>query len=300
MMFHMRAKHGGTMIVKEGEVKKVDTKTDETLSAGVYPAWHPNGNLISFSVNEIHQYFHSQPDKRVEVMDHASDLILYNIRENSVSSIRQASLPEAFETFPAWSPDGRYLYYCSAEARTPNEYENIKYNLLRIGFNTEDHSFSKIDTIVSSDETGLSVSFPRISPDGRYVLFCMSDYGNFSIWHDESDLYIYDLEKDQLSKPEAINSPEADSYHTWSSNGKWIVFSSRRMNGLFTRPYFAYHYGEGKFAKPFLLPQKDPGFYETLLKSYNVPELIKTPVSISTWKFNQAAMEDADKGSCRQ
>ncbi len=297
MMFHMRAKHGGTIIVKDGEVKKVDTKTANTMSAGVYPAWHPNGNLITFSVNEIHQYFHAQPEKRIEVMDHAADLILYDIDRNSVSIIEQASKPDAFETFPAWSPDGKYLYYCSALARSPNEYEEIKYNLLRIEFNTEDKSFGRVDTIVSSNETGLSVSFPRVSPDGRYVLFCMSDYGNFSIWHDESDLYIYDLEKEQISKPDAINSPESDSYHTWSSNGKWIVFSSRRINGLFTRPYFAYHYGEGQFSKPFLLPQKDPEFYKTYLKSYNVPELIKTPVSVSTWEFNQVAKEDAEKSS---
>lgn len=295
MMFHMRAKHGGTMIIKDGEINKVNTKTAETLSAGVYPAWHPNGNLIAFSVNEIHQYFHAQPDKKIEVMDHASDLVLYDLESNSVSIIEQASGTEAFETFPSWSPDGKYLYYCSSDAHPPAEYENIKYSLLRIKFDEKEKYFGKVDTVVSAGKTGMSVSFPRISPDGNYVLFCMSDYGNFSIWHDESDLYIYDLVSGNLQKPAALNSHETESYHTWSSNGSWIVFSSRRMNGLFTRPYFAYHYGDGSFAKPFLLPQKDPAFYEGMLQSYNVPELIKTRVSIPTWKLRHAAMQEADQ-----
>lgn len=295
MMFHMRASHGGTIIQKDGKAKKFNTATDSTLSAGVYPAWHPDGDLITFSVNKISQSFYAHPKRRIEVIDRASDLILYDIKENSVSPIKQASTKESLETFPAWSPKGDYLYYCSAHHDTSlhfeksNEYAQVRYDLVRIAFNAKDKSFGKTDTLISSRKTGRSVSFPRISPNGRYILFSYSTFGNFSIWHDESDLYVYDLETEKIIKADALNSEESESYHSWSSNGKWVVFSSRRVNGLYTMPYFSYHYGEGKFSKPFLLPQRDPDYYKTFTKSFNIPELIKTPVNITGGKLVKVA-----------
>lgn len=292
MLFHLRAQFGGTMIIRDGDIKKVNTKTPETLSAGVYPSWHPNGSLVAFSVNKIQQYFHVNPEKRIEVLDLASDIILYDVGKNIVSTSKSISTKKSFETFPTWSPDGNFLYFCSAPAKPPNEFDQIKYDLLRIAFNQETHEFGEIDTIIFSNKTGLSVSFPRISPDGQYILFCMSEYGNFTIWHPESDLYIFDLANKKIMKPD-INSMETESYHTWSSNGRWIVFSSRRIDGLFTRPYFAYFGKNGKTGKPFLLPQKNPDFYQIFLKSYNIPELIKNPVAASTWHLNKIAHKEA-------
>jgi len=76
------------------------------------------------------------------------------------------------------------------------------------------------------------------------------------------------------------NSDQSDSWHCWSSNSRWIVFSSKRDNGLLARPYFSYFDPEGREHKPFVLPQKDPTFYDTWLKTYNVPELVSGPVTI--------------------
>jgi hypothetical protein len=151
--------------------------------------------------------------------------------------------------------------------------------LLSISFNPENGSFGSVDTVYKATETGKSISFPRVSPDGKFVMFCMSDYGNFSIWHPESDLYLFNLETKELFKPE-INSGQAESYHTWSANGRWLVFSSRRSDGLYTRPYFSQMDGQGVFSKPFVLPQKDPLFYDGSLKSYNIPELVKSKVKL--------------------
>ncbi len=107
----------------------------------------------------------------------------------------------------------------------------------------------------------------------------MAKYGYFTIWHPETDLYLMNLETNVITKPD-INSNRSESYHTWSSSGRWIVFSSRRIDGLFTRLYFAYFRRDGKMDKPFILPQKDPGFYETFLKSYNIPEFITSEVKL--------------------
>lgn len=78
-----------------------------------------------------------------------------------------------------------------------------------------------------------------------------------------------------------INSAETDSYHCFSGAGHWFVFSSKRMDGLHTRPFFSYLDEEGNATKPFVLPQKDPEFYATFIKNYNIPELIKGEVPYS-------------------
>ena len=136
-----------------------------------------------------------------------------------------------------------------------------------------------VDTVISSAKIGKSISFPRISPDGKYLLFVTTSYGNFTIWHTDSDLYLMNLETNEITKPD-INSDKAESYHSWSSNGRWIVFSSRRIDGQFTSPWFSWFDVQGKAHKPFLLPQKDPHFYDSFLKTYNVPEFITSKVDL--------------------
>ena len=85
MQFHMRQGFGGTMIVVDGKPKKVDLKTDKTISAGVYPAWHPKKKLIAYSTNNTGQSFHTKNRNKVEVQDTESDIILYDVEKNEVS-----------------------------------------------------------------------------------------------------------------------------------------------------------------------------------------------------------------------
>lgn len=58
----------------------------------------------------------------------------------------------------------------------------------------------------------------------------------------------------------AINSEQSESWHCWTSNGRWIVFSSKRLDGLFARPFFSYVDERGEFHKPFVLPKRIPAF----------------------------------------
>jgi hypothetical protein len=280
MMLHLRGNAGGTILVQDGKVIKLNTKVKETISNCVYPYWHPSEDFIAFSVNAIQQVFHSVKEKRIEVFDSKSDIVIYDIRNNKLITSKIISSEDSFETFPAFSPDGKSLYFCSAKKRIqPDEYNKIRYSLCRIDFDALSGSFGdKIDTLVSSFQTGKSVSFPRISPDGKTLVFTLSDYGNFSIWHREADLYQLDLSSGNFHSIDAINSSESESYHSWSSNSRWMIFSSRRMDGLYTRPFITYAGKNGSFGKPFMVPQKDPDFYEESLCSFNVPEFIKGKV----------------------
>ena len=50
---------------------------------------------------------------------------------------------------------------------------------------------------------------------------------------------------------------------------------------MFTKPYFTYIDENGTAHKPFLLPQKDPAFYDSFMRIYQVPELANEPVPIT-------------------
>jgi hypothetical protein len=281
MMFHLRGNIAGTVLVKDGNVTKLNTKTKETISNCVYPYWHPSGNYIAYSVNSISQVFHSVKEKRIEVMDSKSDIVVYDIKADKLVTSKLISREDSFETFPSFSPDGKTLFFCSASKGTlPDDFSKIRYSLCKIDFDPASASFgSRIDTLVSSYKTGKSISFPRPSHDGKYIMLTMSDYGNFSIWHNEADLYLLNLADGSLKKMENINSGSTESYHSWSSGSHWFVFSSRRIDGLYTRPFFAWLDDNGEASKPFLLPQKDPDFYDISLRSFNVPELITGKVT---------------------
>ncbi len=97
-----------------------------------------------------------------------------------------------------------------------------------------------------------------------------------------------DLEKGELTKP-PINSEFSESWHSWSSNSRWIAFSSKRGDGPFTRCYLSHIDPTGQAHKPLVLPQADPKFYDSFIKTFSVPELVTGPVPISTATLTRAA-----------
>jgi len=297
MNLHIRGEHGATMLQVNGQMELYNTKTDSTISACVYPYWHPSGKYIAYSVNKTKQAFHTARDERIEVFDEASDIVVYNLAKNQLSSCPQLKT-DNFETFPVFSPDGNTLYFCLAtkQAIIQTGYKDIKYSLCKIAFDPATGTFGdKIDTLISADKTGKSISFPRPSFDGKYLMFTQFDYGNFSIWHKEADLYLMDLKTGTYRPLEEVNSNDTESFHDWSSNSHWFVFSSRRGDGLYTRLYIASMDDSGRATKPFMLPQKDPRFYDACLFSYNVPEFVTSPVKVSANKLEKKLLTEKPK-----
>ena len=288
MMFHSRGERfQGTFLYADGRQRRVNTKTEHASRAGAYPAWHPSGDYIAFSTNNTVQFFHALPGKKIEVCDWGSDLVIWDVGKSAMLRDARFTAKDEWETFPAWSPDGKWLYYCCAVAKKmPFESQHLKYGLFRTDFDAATGRFgNRTDTLLNPETFDKSVSFPRISPDGRYLLYTASTYATFPIWHSEADLEMIDLNTRRAVDTRALNSDEADSYHTWSSTGRWIVFSSRRMDGLHTCLYFAYFDTAGRIHKPFVLPQRNPDFYRVFLKSYNVPEFISEKVELNAYEM---------------
>ena len=294
MLFHMRETYPGTILIDGDKIEKLNTKTEQTISSLVYPSWHPSGKYVAFSVNNTKQGFHMNDRNRIEVFDEASDVVVYDVEKHEIVTTGKLFSKEAFETFPTFSPDGKTLYFCTAGARPiPKEFSEIKYSLCSIAFDPDTRSFgSVVDTLYNANTAGQSVSFPRVSPDGKHLMYTVSGYGNFSIWHKDADLYMADLSTGESVPLDILNSDDVESYHSWSSNSRWVIFSSRRIDGLYTRPYIAYIGEDGKACKPFLLPQKDTEFYDRFMMSYNIPEFITGKVKVGGRVLGLKAKED--------
>jgi len=294
MQFHARQNFGGTIIAYDGHIKKVDMKNDSILSAGVYPAWHPWLKLIVYSTNMTAQSFHTTHHNKIEVYDSESDLIAYDIDKGEVTNLENDA--NELEVFPAWAPDGKTLYYCSAHFEWKDSAltkvdeiikrsQEIKYNIYRKRFNPETMAFGPRELVFSADSLNKSATLPRISPDGRYLMFALAEYGVFHIWHHDADLWLLDLQTGQARALQEINSPDTESYHSWSSNGKWVVFSSRRDDGTYTRPFFAHIDNNGHGTKPFELPSADPDYHRQFMRCYNIPEFMHGPVTTKPQTF---------------
>lgn len=301
MQFHMRQSLGGTMIADNGKIKKVDLKTDSTISAGVYPAWHPTLNLIAYSTNKTGQSFHTKDKAKIEVQDTESDLILYDVEKNVVTTI--AADENEMEIFPTWSPDGKTLYFGSAHFEYHNDsiahetemiqrFRECKYSIYKMSFDEKTHKFGPREIVYDAAAEGYSATLPRISPDGRYLYFARGEFGCFHVWHPDADIFVLDLKSNEVRKLENVNSNRAESYPAISSNGRWLTFISRRDDGNYSRPYFAYIDKNGKAHKPFEMPQKDPNFYTFFLRSYNRPEFTVEPVKQTAKDFAAIAKKD--------
>ena len=299
MQFHARQAHGGTVIVYDGKAEKINIHGDSLISSGVYPSWHPTLPLIAYSTNKTMQSFHTSDINKIEVLDSESDLILYDVEHHEVGKISHE--PDELEIFPFWAPDGKTLYFCSAHF----EYENdtvdlseitmrakeVKYNIYRMAFDSAAKTFGPRELVFDAAAEGKSATLPRISPDGRWLLFTLGEWGCFHIWHRDADLWMIDLQNGEAKPMDALNSDNTESYHSWSSNGRWVVFSSRRNDGVFTRPFIAHVDAQGRASKPFELPSENPDYHQQLIKSYNVPELMRGPVT-----FTPQQMADILKG----
>jgi len=281
-----------TLLACSGTVTKIGAKWG-------YTAWHPSGRLAVYSINKVRQFYHAGGTEVRDVVDLDSALACYDLRSQRVVCPPPLSEKDRLETYPAWSPDGRYLYYCSApilwkdrDTVPPENYDQVRYDLRRISYDVDQDEWGQAETVLSAEQTGLSILLPRVSPNGRFLLFCMCRYGCFPVYQPSSDLYMMDLSTRRYTRL-AINSEYSESWHSWSSNGHWIAFSSKRQGGFFTRTYLSYVDGNGTAYKPFVLPQRDPTTYDRQLETYSVPELVKGPVRTRQTLLARAARSEA-------
>jgi len=282
LTMQMRGEGGGTMIQKDGHQMWVETKTDSTKAAGSYSYWHPQGDYVALAVNSVHQAFFTGTGQRIEVYHTFSNVEVLDTRTNELilSPLLQT---DDLEIFPAFSHDGKWLYYSTSKpCRVPAEYEKVKCSLCRIAFDAEKGVFGEtVDTLLNGPATDKSYVLARPSYDGRWLMYCASSRGNFPVSQNDADLWLMDLKTGESRELKELNTPQSESYHNWSENSRWLVFSSKREDGMYTKLYLATIDEQGRVSKPFLLPQRHPRkFYREMMDAYNCPDFTKSKVEL--------------------
>lgn len=279
---HIRGEQGGSLLKNGDNISYLNTKAPETNGNATYGYWHPDGRYVAYSVNRIVQNFHLDKDHNIEPWDVVSDLLVLDTQSNRLITSPLVQTPNC-ETTPAFSTDGRKIYFCLADSvMMPGGYERLKYNLCSIDFDAKSGAFGeRIDTIINAKDINMSVSLPRPSYDGRFLMYNLTEYGTSPIHHADADLWIMDLASGETRKLDEINSEFSDAYHNWSPGGGWFLFNSKRIDGMYGNLYLSCMDAEGKATKPFLLPQKNPRkYYDEALHSFNAPDFISEKITL--------------------
>lgn len=279
MVLHLRGRHGASIEVEGKSAKKIEPKMPDGLKGVGYNQWHPTHNLIAMASYKTAQSFYANHINRIEVYDTRTDVVVYNSDKEEAYTTPYLADSGKFQTMPAFSADGKTLYWSVSDTvPTPIaiHYDEAHFSLLRADFDPETCTFAeKPDTLLNGERDLCSYMYARESPDGRWMVYNKYDYGYFPINHKEGDLWIRDMKSGENRKMEVASSDDAESYHTWSRNSHWLVFSSRRIDGLFIGAFFTYIDENGQDYKPFLMPQRHPKhFYDNQFNSYNIPEFI--------------------------
>ena len=282
-LFYIRGPKGGAILNQNGKLRKLTLNAPGMLSGTVYGELHPAGRFGVFSTNIVLPSFHTLAGKRMEVYDSASDLTVADFENNRMINVPHVARADKFETFPCFSADGRSVFYCVADTLpVPQRIHEVKYDLVRADFDPSTGLISEqVDTVWSGRAHSASVCHPKASPDGRWMLFSVADYGTFPLFHTECMLYLTNLQTGETRPLDEIKGNKSDSYHSWSSNSRWFVFASKRGDGQYGKPYFCHVDADGRMTKPFVLPQKSSRFYTYNLKSFNVPDLGSSSTGIT-------------------
>lgn len=273
-MYYIRGPKGAAVLNRDGNITRHQLRRDGMVSGTVYGDLHPDGRWGVFSSNIIIPGFHTLADRRLEVYDTESDVCITDFDSGNILTPGNLARADVLETFPCFSGDGTSIYYCAADSvLLPQDIEKLKYSLFKVSFDSTDGSTGEPVIVWDASKHDASACHPKASPNGKWLLFTVADYGTFPIWHQECDLALIDLRTGTAMPMDAVNSDRSDTYHSWSSNSRWIVFASKRGDGQYGRPYFCHIDEDGNVTSPFILPQKDSHLYEKTLKSYNIPDL---------------------------
>ncbi len=293
----LRGEHGATILQIDGKQKYYDTKTDSTRAACSYTYWHPSGNYIAYATNAVYQAFFVGKYKPKEVYHTFSNIVLLDTRSDELV-LEPKLQTEDLEIFPAFSADGKTLFYSSSKpCNMPAEYLKVKCSLCAIPFDEETGTFgSEVDTLLNGPKDDRSYILARPSYDGRWLMYTRCSRSNFAVEQRDADLWLMDLRTREVKELTVLNSAFSDGWHNWSSDSHWVVFASKRGDGTYGQLYFASIDDKGNATKPFLLPQRNPRkYYRATFDAYNAPDFTKTPVDFDIREARKRIFSDDRK-----
>ncbi len=244
-------------------------------------------------------------------------LVVYDIEAGTYQPLPGADDPEYVQSNPTWSPDGQAIVYARAKVYRKAAIENarsvlldekdvpefledkepFKFDLYRVPFN--EGRGGRAEPIEGASHNGMSNFFAKFSPDGKWIVFCKAE--NYMLLMPDSELYIIPAEGGEARRLRA-NTPLMNSWHSWSSNGRWLVFSSK-ANTPYTQ-LFLTHIDEDGLSTPPVVLERFTGSD----RAANIPEFVPLPADsiakieeqfLDVYSFLRAGMANERTGDYR-
>ncbi len=291
-----------TVLQKEKVISWSDYKSkDREPTFGLLSQISPDGRYAISTVKDrsvflsVDDLFYSQ-----RFFPIAGILVVYDRKTQEFFSLPGADDPQYVQSNPVWSPDGKTILFARAEVyKLPNlknpssallkreevsEFfeggKKFRFDIYSVPFN--DGKGGTPVPVSGASGNGKSNYFPRFSPDGKWIMFCQSD--SFMLLRPDSELYIMPSSGGTPKKMRCNFSGKMNSWHSWSPNGKWLVFASK-AGGPFTQLWLTNIDAEGNDTPPVLLEN-----FTAADRAANIPEF----VNVRPEQFAKIRQEFAD------
>jgi pentatricopeptide repeat protein len=262
-------------------------RTDGELTFGLLSRVSPTGRYVISTVKD-RSVFVAMPDLMISQLFFPIKgiLVVYDRETQTYAPLPGADDPQYVQSNAVWSPDGKYVVFARSKAHHTErldqqnsalidekdvpeftvEKKPFRYDLYRVPFN--DGKGGTAEPLAGASGDGMSNYFPKYSPDGKWIVFCKAK--DYMLLRPDSDLYIIPAEGG-VARRLRYNTPRMNSWHSWSSNGRWLVFSSK-VNGPYTQLFLTHIDENGNDSPPVLLER-----FTSPDRAANIPEFVNLP-----------------------
>ena len=262
-------------------------REDGELTFGLLSRVSPTGRYVISTVKD-RSVFVAIPDLMISQLFFPIKgiLVVYDRETKTFAALPRADDPQYVQTNAVWSPDGKEIVFARTKAHHAEHLEQqnsaivdekdvpeftvekqpFRYDLYRIPFN--DGKGGTPLPLQGASDNGMSNFFPKYSPDGKWIVFCKAK--SYMLLQPDSELYIVPV-AGGVARRLRYNTARMNSWHSWSSNSRWLVFSSK-VNTAYTQLFLTHIDENGNDSPPVLLER-----FTSPDRAANIPEFVKLP-----------------------